>query len=157
MLDLKRKTLHGALAKLSGLGASIVVRVGLIAILARLLHQSDFGLVAMVSVVIAFLELFSSAGLSSAAIQRSVVTDQQISTLFWINILIGARMLCPRSIFSWCREVWLERVPDDSEAPMSLKEAADHPNGSSLHAGISDRTSGLHQNRSHADADSGGT
>jgi hypothetical protein len=26
------------------------------------------------------------------------------------------RMLCPRSIYSWWREVWLERVPDEAAA-----------------------------------------
>jgi hypothetical protein len=67
------------------------------------------------------------------------------------------RMLCPRSIFSWWREVWLERVPDDLEPSTGLKEAADHLKRSSLNAGTSDRASGLHRDRAHADADSGGT
>ena len=34
--------------------------------------------------------MFASAGLSSATIQKTEITDKQISTLFWINILIGA-------------------------------------------------------------------
>jgi O-antigen/teichoic acid export membrane protein len=34
--------------------------------------------------------LFRDFGLSSAAIQRTTVTEEQISTLFWINTLLGA-------------------------------------------------------------------
>ena len=34
--------------------------------------------------------MFRDFGLSSAAVQRTTVTEEQISTLFWINILLGA-------------------------------------------------------------------
>src|ERR1700735_3539338 len=44
----------------------------------------------MVTAVTGILTLFRDFGLSSAAIQRKIVTDEQISTLFWINILVGA-------------------------------------------------------------------
>lgn len=67
------------------------------------------------------------------------------------------RMLCPRSIFSWWREVWLERVPEDSEQSPGLKEAAEHLKRSSLNAGTRDGTPGLYRHHTHADVDSGGT
>jgi O-antigen/teichoic acid export membrane protein len=44
----------------------------------------------MVAVVTGFYGLFTSAGLSSATIQRETITDAQMSTLFWVNMLIGA-------------------------------------------------------------------
>jgi PST family polysaccharide transporter len=89
MQDIKRKALRGGLAKLCGQGATSALRLGFMVILARLLGPSDFGLVAMVTVVTAILELFTSAGLSWATVQRSIITDKQISTLFWVNILVG--------------------------------------------------------------------
>jgi PST family polysaccharide transporter len=58
--------------------------------MARLLSPEEFGVVAMVTVVTSFYGLFTSAGLSSATVQRVTVTDSQISTLFWVNMLIGA-------------------------------------------------------------------
>ena len=58
-------------------------------IMARLLDPEDFGLVAMVTVVAGVYGIFTSAGLSSATIQKATITDEQISTLFWINILVG--------------------------------------------------------------------
>jgi PST family polysaccharide transporter len=43
----------------------------------------------MVTAFTGVLVLFRDFGLSSAAIQRPTVTEEQISTLFWINVLLG--------------------------------------------------------------------
>ena len=59
-------------------------------VLARLLSPRDFGLVSMVAVFTGILNLFRDFGLSTAAIQRTSITEEQISTLFWINIFVGA-------------------------------------------------------------------
>lgn len=59
-------------------------------ILGRLLDPKDFGLVGMVTAVIGVLNLFKDFGLSTATVQRDTVTHQQVSTLFWINTLVGA-------------------------------------------------------------------
>ena len=61
------------------------------AILARLLTPEDFGLVAMVVVVVTFISAFKDMGLSMATVQRPEVTHGQVSTLFWVNVgLSGA-------------------------------------------------------------------
>jgi PST family polysaccharide transporter len=39
-----------------------------------------------------FLELFRDGGLSMATIQRVTVTREQVSTLFWINVAVGAAL-----------------------------------------------------------------
>ena len=44
----------------------------------------------MVTAFTGVLILFRDFGLSSAAIQRANVTEEQISTLFWINLPVGA-------------------------------------------------------------------
>jgi PST family polysaccharide transporter len=46
----------------------------------------------MVTAFTGVLTLFRDFGLSSAAVQRTTVTDEQISTLFWINMLLGAAL-----------------------------------------------------------------
>lgn len=92
MKDLKQKTIQGGLVKLLSQGLSLFVRVGSLMILARLLDPKDFGLVGMVTAFTGVLDLFRDFGLSSAAVQRSTVTDEQISTLFWINILVGTAL-----------------------------------------------------------------
>ncbi len=58
-------------------------------ILARLLGPKEFGLVGMVTAFTGVLNLLRDFGLSSATVQRTTVTDEQISTLFWINMFVG--------------------------------------------------------------------
>jgi PST family polysaccharide transporter len=58
-------------------------------VLARLLTPADFGMIAMVTAVIRFADLFKDLGLSMATIQKSEINHDQISTLFWINIIFS--------------------------------------------------------------------
>jgi O-antigen/teichoic acid export membrane protein len=90
MQDLKEKTIRGGFARLSALGAGFLLRLGSLMILARLLDPKDFGLLGMVTAFTGVLGLFRDFGLSSAAVQRTTITEQQMSTLFWVNVLLGA-------------------------------------------------------------------
>jgi PST family polysaccharide transporter len=87
--DLKEQAVRGGVVRLCGQAASFALRLGSIAVMARLLSPNDFGLLAMVTVVTGVCGLFTTAGLSSATVQKDTITDAQISTLFWINIAIG--------------------------------------------------------------------
>jgi PST family polysaccharide transporter len=89
MKDLREKAIRGGLAKTVAQGTNFVLRVGSLMVLARLLDPKAFGLVGMVTAVIGVLNLFRDFGLSTATVQRASVTEEQISTLFWINILVG--------------------------------------------------------------------
>jgi PST family polysaccharide transporter len=88
--NLKEKTIRGGFARLCAQAANFVLRLGSLMVLARLLTPKDFGLVGMVTAFTGVLTLFRDFGLSSAAIQRPTVTQEQLSTLFWINLLVGA-------------------------------------------------------------------
>jgi len=90
MKDLKEKTIRGGLARMCAQLAEFLLRVGSLMVLARLLGPKDFGLVGMVTAFTGILSLFRDFGLSSAAVQRKNITDEQISTLFWINMSVGA-------------------------------------------------------------------
>jgi len=57
-----------------------------IAVLARLLDKSDFGLMALVTFVMGFMNLFMDMGLSSAILHKQQITRKEYSSLFWINI-----------------------------------------------------------------------
>ena len=89
MKDLKERTIRGGFAKLLSQIANFVLRLGSLMALGRLLEPRDFGLVGMVTAVVGVLNIFRDFGLSTATIQRGEVTDEQLSTLFWINILVG--------------------------------------------------------------------
>lgn len=58
-------------------------------ILARFLNAHDFGLIAILSVVIAFSQLFVDFGLSKAIIYKRNITHEQLSTLYWLNIILA--------------------------------------------------------------------
>jgi O-antigen/teichoic acid export membrane protein len=92
MKDLKEKTIRGGSARGAALAATLLLRVGSMMVLARLLEPKDFGLLGMVTAFTGVLSLFRDFGLSSAVIQRADVTEQQTSTLFWINVLVGAML-----------------------------------------------------------------
>jgi PST family polysaccharide transporter len=90
MGELEKKAYRGGAFRLAGQIASIGLRLGSTVVLARLLEPRDFGLVAMVLAITGIYELFTSAGLSMATIQRAHISKEQITTLFYINVLLGA-------------------------------------------------------------------
>ena len=91
--DLKRKTVRGGIFTLVARVLNMVLRMGFLVVLARLLLPEDFGLVGMVTAVTGVLALLKDAGLSSVTVQRTSISNEQISTLFWLNIAIGF-LLC---------------------------------------------------------------
>ncbi|HLW53549.1 MAG TPA: lipopolysaccharide biosynthesis protein [Candidatus Angelobacter sp.] len=58
-------------------------------VLARLLGPKDFGLVGMVLAVTTLLGLLKDLGLSTATVQREIITEDQVSNLFWINVTLS--------------------------------------------------------------------
>lgn len=58
-------------------------------LLARLLTPEEFGAVAVIAAVLALGLVLQEAGLSTATIQRERVSTQAISTMWWINALLG--------------------------------------------------------------------
>ena len=68
---------------------TIVLRFLQLAILARLLSPEDFGLMAMIMVVLGFAQSFADMGISNAIIHRQDTTREQLSSLYWINIIAG--------------------------------------------------------------------
>ncbi len=92
MEDIKGKTIRGGLAKIGAQATTFSLRLGSLIALARLLDPKDFGLVGMVTAFTGILNLFRDFGLSAAAVQRVRVTEEQVSTLFWINLVVGAAL-----------------------------------------------------------------
>ncbi|HZR63545.1 MAG TPA: lipopolysaccharide biosynthesis protein [Terriglobales bacterium] len=87
--DLKHRAIRGAFAKICSQGTNFALRIGSLMVLSRLLEPRDFGLVGMVTAVTGIFDLFKDFGLSTAAVQRAKITQEQHSTLFWVNILVG--------------------------------------------------------------------
>jgi O-antigen/teichoic acid export membrane protein len=75
------------------IGSAQVIRIGLqfcsVIVLSRLLSPQDFGLVGCVTPVITFVGLFQDLGYGQAIIQRREISDQQVSSIFWITAALG--------------------------------------------------------------------
>lgn len=59
------------------------------AVLARLLSPSDFGLLGMMTVVMGLIGSLADAGVSNAIISYQDTTKEELSTLYWLNLLMG--------------------------------------------------------------------
>jgi O-antigen/teichoic acid export membrane protein len=91
--DFKRKSVQGGAAAMLSQGISIGLQIVTTIILARLLSPTDYGLQTMVITLTGFFSLFKDAGLSVASVQRETLNHEEISTLFWINAVIGAVLM----------------------------------------------------------------
>lgn len=67
-----------------------ILQLAQMSILARLLEPGDFGLMAIMMVVIGFSQAFQDMGISNAIIQRQDINHTQLSSLYWLNIAAGA-------------------------------------------------------------------
>jgi O-antigen/teichoic acid export membrane protein len=87
--DLGRRALRGGIVSIArqyGIGALQIVAA---VVLARLLAPEDFGLVTIVTVLTSFAPLLIDFGLGDATTQRSKITPDQVSSLFWLSTGIG--------------------------------------------------------------------
>ena len=58
-------------------------------VLARLLTPHQYGIAGMVLLVLSLEPVLSGIGLASGLIQREVITEQDKSTVFWVNTGVG--------------------------------------------------------------------
>jgi len=88
-MSLKSKALNGV--KWTSISTVLNASIQLlqISILARYLDKGDFGLWAIIMLIIGFSQMFVDFGISSAIIHKQSTTNEQLSTLYWLNILMS--------------------------------------------------------------------
>lgn len=79
------------------------------AILARLLAPGDFGLMAMVAAVIAFTQVFTDMGTSNAIIHHQNISQEALSSLYWLNVLAGAALMLLLMLLSPVVATWYQQ------------------------------------------------
>lgn len=92
-----RGVFWSAVEKYSGIVVSLVVS----AVLARLISPEDFGLVAIVTVIINFLSIFATMGIFPAIIQRNDLTQRNLDSIFTYSILGGVFLSVLLFCSSW--------------------------------------------------------
>lgn len=66
-----------------------VLQFGQIAVLARLLDPTIFGIVAISNIIIAFFGIFANLGFTNSIIYKQEKDPKILSTVFYVNILLG--------------------------------------------------------------------
>lgn len=60
-----------------------------ISVLARFLDASDFGLMALVTFVLGFMDLFMDMGLTSAILHKQNINRKEYASLYWLNVVFS--------------------------------------------------------------------
>ncbi len=88
-MSLKQKTISGT--KWTTVATVVIAIASIIklSVLARFLEKEDFGLMALVNVVLGFMTLFMDMGLTSAILHKQKITKSEYSSLYWLNIIFS--------------------------------------------------------------------
>lgn len=116
-MQLKKQAISGV--KLTSV--STIVNIGAqflrIVILTRFLDKTDFGLVAIVSIVLGFTNLFSDLGFSAALMHKQHVTKKEFSSIYWLNggvnllLFISLVLLAPLISQSYSEPILVKLIP----------------------------------------------
>lgn len=87
--DLGRLALRGGIVSVALQFGNGALQITAAIILARLLTPEDFGLVAIVTVLTIYAPILIDFGLGEATAQRSIISRNQVSSLFWLSTGIG--------------------------------------------------------------------
>jgi lipopolysaccharide exporter len=108
-MTLRKQTFSGVRwTTFSSLGRAIL-QFSQIAILARLLTPADFGLVALVVAIMAFLQIFSDTGISNAIIHYQDITREQLSSLYWLNVCVSVALALMLAASTFWVVAWYEQ------------------------------------------------
>lgn len=77
-----------------------VVAIVKISVLARFLDKSDFGLMAVITFVITFMELFNDFGVSIGILHKQEISKKEYHSLYWVNLGISVLLFGVLAIIS---------------------------------------------------------
>lgn len=84
-MSLDRKVISGTKWTTIASVAIMLISMIRLAVLARYVDKEDFGLMAIVTVVLGFMSLFMDMGITSAILHKQNITKEQYASLYWLN------------------------------------------------------------------------
>lgn len=112
--DLGNRVLRGAGFAFAGVGFRTAVTLGSLSVLARLLSPSDFGEIAMATVVTELAAVFANFGFGSVLIQRLKLARIHLDTMFWASAALGLVLMVTVMLFSFAAQTFF-RSPTTGE------------------------------------------
>ncbi len=88
-MSLKNKTINGIKWTTLSMVITALLQFLQLALLTKFLNPSAFGLMSLVMVFVGFSQLFLDMGISNAIIHKQEINKNQLSSLYWLNILVG--------------------------------------------------------------------
>ncbi len=85
----KRKTLKGMAWTTIATVVRSIVSLLQVSILTKYLSKTDFGIVAIATLFIGLIQIFTDLGLSSGILHKKDITKKQYSSLFFLNVFAG--------------------------------------------------------------------
>lgn len=92
-MTLKNRTYSAARWTTLATVTRAVLQLIQVAVLSRFLSPAEYGLMAMVTVVMSYAALFSDMGLSTAFVQRQQISHEERSSLYWLSVAVGALLM----------------------------------------------------------------
>lgn len=86
--------LRNFLWEYSGRLLTIVVGIIITGVLSRILSPTDYGIMGLVMAVSGIASMFLEFGFGSAIVQKNDITNKQLSTIFYLNSLVGLFIYC---------------------------------------------------------------
>ena len=102
MSQIKHDLIHGVFWSAVEKYSSFLMSIFITMVLARLLSPKEYGVIAIATVIITFLQMFCTMGIAPAIIQRDDLDQNNINSIFTFSILIG---LLFGLIFFSCSEI----------------------------------------------------
>jgi PST family polysaccharide transporter len=84
-----QRSLRSGAVSIGGRAINAGIQVVSVLVLARLLSPEDYGLVSMVIAITGFAPNLVSLGTPDVVAQRARITEEEVSSLFWVNLAVG--------------------------------------------------------------------
>jgi len=103
--QLKQTSVKSGLVTFAAQPVKLVMGIGATAILSRLVTPADFGLLALVTPLLALVDSLSNLGMETATVQKQTLNHQQASAAFWfsfkVNVVVIAAMIAMGPVLAW--------------------------------------------------------
>lgn len=96
-ISIKKAMIYNAASKYG----SMFIQFGITMILSRLISPKEYGVIALLLVLVNFLTLFSDMGLGIAVIQHPKMSKERLNQLFSFTILLGFILMILLSVLSY--------------------------------------------------------
>src|SRR5687767_6133412 len=87
--NLTKSAFTGTLYLISSGGVQVVLKIGVLAVLARFVTPVEFGLMGIALIILDFSKFISQMGIGPCIVQRKELETRHLTTGFTLSLLVG--------------------------------------------------------------------